>query len=75
MKSRVISIEELVERGGCRSASPESTLVDSDLRSAAVVERVKGVLLFGNELGKDESLAAEVGLLSVSASNALGGPT
>lgn len=71
----MISIEELVRRGGCRSASPDSTVVDSDLRSAAVVDRVRGVLLFGNELGNDESLAGELTLLSLSVSNGLGGPT
>ena len=74
-KSRVISIDELVGRGGCRTDSRESAAVDSDLRSAAVVDRVKGVLLCGNDLGKDESLAAEFMLLSFSVLKALGGPT
>ena len=74
-KSRVINIEELVGRGGCRSDSRESAAVDSDLRSAAVVDRVRGVTLCFNELGNYESLADELMLLSFSVLKALGGPT
>ena len=73
-KRRVISIEELVGRGGCRSASRDSAVAESDCRSAAVVDRVRGVLFFGNAAGNDESLPAGLGLLSFSASSALGGP-
>lgn len=69
------SIEELVGRGGCKSASRDSAVVDIDWRSAAVVDRVRGVLLLGKAPGNDESLAAEFRFLSFSASSALGGPT
>ena len=61
-------------RGGCRSASRDSVEVDSDWRSAAVVDRVRGVLLLGNAPGNDKSLAAEFSPLSLSASSAFGGP-
>lgn len=71
----MINIEELVGRGGCRSASRDPALVDRDWRSAAVVDRVRGVLLFGNAPGNDPSLAAEFGRLSYSVSSAFGGPT
>ena len=68
-------MEVVLGRGGCRSASRDSAVTDSDWRSAAVVDRVRGVFLTGNAPGKDASLAAECKGLSLSAYGVLGGPT